>query len=111
MSAQIGIQGSKFTTDPIDQIYRFQVYSRGKFDLLEPEQQVKNLNFQINGRNDEQVVVRLWKNESGIYKGRYYYNHGMDREQAGYLAKEWIIRLKKKMTFARNFDFKAIDDW
>ena len=111
MSAQIGIQGSKFTTTPIEQIYRFQVYSRGSFDLLEPQHRAKNINFQINGRKDEQLVVRLWKNERGIYKVLYYYSRGMDREQAGYLAKAWINRLKKKMSFTNEFDFKAIDDW
>ena len=111
MSALLGIQGSKFTTEPIDRIYRFHVYSRGKFDLLEPEHQAKNINFQINGERQEQVVVRLWKNESGVYKGRYYYSTGMDREQASYLAREWINRLRKKMSFAREIDFKAIDEW
>ena len=111
MSAQIGIQGTKFAAEPIDQIYRFKVYSRGKFDLLEPEHQAKNFNFQINGRQDEQVVVRLWKHESGFYRGRYYYSKGMDREQANYLAREWVNRLKKNMRFAKEFDFKAIEDW
>jgi len=111
MSAQIGIQGSEFKTKPIGTIYRFKVYCRGKFELLSFQDQVNNLNYQINGQKNEQVVVRLWKREEGIYKGRYYASAAMDAELAELLAKEWVKRLRSQLKFTKDFDLKLIEAW
>ena len=111
MSAQIGIQGSEFKTKPIDTIYRFKVFNRGKFELLSFDDQVNNFNYQINGEENEQVVIRLWKNEKVIHKGRYFYSKQIDEELAEYLAKEWISRLKTQLVFAKDFELKLIETW
>ena len=105
MSNKIGILGNKFKSKPIDKIHRFSVYNRGKFDLLPLDEQPQNLNFQINGQENEQVVVRLWKNEIGFYKGRIFYSNGIDEELGYLLAKEWIKRLRKKYVFTNDFEF------
>ena len=109
MSTQIGIIGSKFKCEPVDRIHRFAVYNRGKFDLLPIDEQVKNINYQINGGEGEQVVVRLWKNEQGFYKCRYFHSKGIDKELAGLLAREWVKRLQIQFKFSNEFELKEID--
>ena len=43
-----------------------------------------------------------------IYKSRYYYRHGMDKETAKYLVMELLERLKKTYKFRDDHEIKEI---
>lgn len=110
MSPQLGISLNEPATEPILSIYRFRVYSRESFALLEPHKRKRNLNFQINGDSDfEKIVFRMYMDErKRVYKSRYYFREGMDKETAEYLVKELLERLKKTYKFREDHECKEI---
>lgn len=111
MPPQLGISLLEPQTEPILLIYRFRVYSRESFVLLEPHKRKRNLNFQINGDADfEKIVFRMYLDErKRVYKSRYYYREGMDKETAEYLVMELLERLKKTYKFRDDHECKKID--
>ena len=110
MTHQLGISLLVTQSEPILSIYRFKVYSRESFALLEPHKRKRNLNFQINGDSDfEKIVFRMYMDErKRAYKSRYYYREGMDKETAEYLVKELCERLKKTYKFRDDHECKEI---
>lgn len=110
MPPQLGISLLEPKTEPILSIYRFRVYSRESFVLLEPHKRKRNLNFQINGDADfEKIVFRMYLDErKRVYKSRYYYREGMDAETAHYLVKELVNHLKDKFKFREDHICKEI---
>ena len=110
MPPQLGISLSEPATEPILSIYRFRVYSRESFALLEPHKRKRNLNLQINGDSDcEKIVFRMYLDErKRVYKSRYYFREGMDKETAEYLVKELLERLKKTYKFREDHECKEI---
>ncbi len=110
MSPQLGINLLEPNTEPILLIYRFRVYSRESFALLEPHKRKRNHNFQINGDSEcEKIVFRMYMDErKRVYKSRYYYRQGMDKETAEYLVMELLERLKKNYRFRDDHECKEI---
>ena len=93
-------------------IHRFKVYDAGNYHLLSPEEQSRNRNYQINGNEDEKIVVRIFFNlKKELHKARYYYLNGMDKELAKYLSLELIARLKHQFKFAKEFEIREIEKW
>ncbi len=110
MSPQLEISQQAPQTEPIISIYRFKVYTRESFALLEPHKRKRNHNFQINGDSEcEKIVFRMYMDErKRVYKSRYYYQQGMDKETAEYLVMELLERLKKNYKFRDDHECKEI---
>lgn len=110
MSPQLGISLLEPKTDPILSIYRFKVFARESFALLEPHKRKRNLNFQINGDSEcEKIVFRIYMDErKRVYKSRYYYRDGMDAETAEYVVLELIKRLRNTYKFRKDHECKDL---
>jgi hypothetical protein len=110
MPPQLGISLLEPKAEPILSIYRFRVYTRETFALLQPHERKRNLNFQIYGDSDcEKIVFRMYMDENKcVYKSRYYYREGMDKETAEYLVMELLECLKKKYKFRDDHECKEI---
>lgn len=110
MPPQLEISQQIPKTEPIFSIYRFRVYSRESFTLLELHKLKRNHNFQINGDSEcEKIVFRMYMDErKRVYKSRYYIREGMDKETAEYLVNELCERLKKTYKFRDDHECKEI---
>lgn len=101
MPPQLGISLFPPKAIPIYRIYRFEVYQREQYDLLEPHKKKKHLNYQVFGEKSyEKIVVRIFLDDYNmVYKSFYYYLKGMDEEMAFFLSLELIERLKGGLKF------------
>jgi hypothetical protein len=91
----LGIQHKPFDKPPTLELHRYRIYERGKISIIPPEDQKLNLNYQIEGSQNEKLVVRLFKNKEGVlYRGSYYSINEFDSELAEYLIRALIQKLK-----------------
>lgn len=97
---------------PILQLHRFNIYKQDKNPFLEPEKQIRNLNFIICGDENEFLSVRVYLDEEiKVDNVRCFYCQGFDSELADYLTKGLIQWLNKKYSNSRNIKYKQITLW
>lgn len=77
--------------------------------MLTPADQRMNKNFQIEGRKNEKLIVRVFYNEIGVVKKvRYYTWEIFDEEMADYLVKALLFKIGKSNIDYCNINIKRI---
>ncbi len=105
----LGVQLKAFDRPPDFTIYRFRVYMRERITILSLEAQKLNLNFQIEGENEEKLVVRIFKNVDGSFqRGSYYSLKVFDKEIAEYLVKALIQKLHLRVPNFNDVQLKQV---
>lgn len=103
----VGIQLNAFKTKPIFEFDRWNAFA------LPPIKEIENhphhRNYQINGNEQEKIVVRTWLNKNlEIERIRYYYLTTTDPELAGCLVKILIQHIADKYPLANKTTCKDI---
>lgn len=103
----VGIQLNAFKTKPVFEFDRWKAYSLPPIKEIEGHPLLRN--FQVNGNEDEKIVVRTWLNHNlEIERIRYYYLTSTDPELAEYLVKILIQHIADKYPLANKTTCKDI---
>ena len=103
----LGINLATIKSKPVMTIGRWKVYNAGKVPHITYSN--RTLNYQINGKTNEKIVVRFFiGTEETILKIKYYYLQGTDKELAFYLTMELVARMSKLVPLDKNYIMKKL---